>query len=156
MLNLICPICGAENDPGMDQCQECGADLIRESKLEHTDEKGFIQPSDDGQDLPDLLHALKRDGEISSDGQIQDQGSAPGELELKDSDSAQEGDVPDWLKRIRERTKQETDAAGEITQKLTAAQESLAEDRSISQHEDFASWIQGLKGDAVDESLGDV
>ena len=153
MQNLICPICGAENNPGTNHCQECGADLKQASKLENTDEKGFTLPSDDGQDLPDLLHALKRDGEISSDGQIQDEGSAPGELELKDSDQAQEADVPDWLKRIRERSKQETDAAGEITQKLTAAQESLAEDRSTSQHEDFASWIQGLKGDAVDESL---
>jgi hypothetical protein len=160
MRNLICPTCGAENQPGDNRCKECDAPLIdhHEETPTASDELNagsFPYTPQDEQDLPDLLHALKQDGEIPGEGHVLDarEREKAEDLDLSDSDPSQgEEDVPDWLRRIRERARKEEDAAGEITQKLSAAQESLIRAESENQHGDFTSWIQSLKGELGEET----
>lgn len=160
MRNLICPNCGAENKPGENRCKACNAPLIDHHEESPTASEApnagdFTYTPQDDQDLPDLLHALKQDGEISGEGHVLEAGEREkaNDLDLSDSDPSQGEDaVPDWLRRIRERARKEEDAAGEITQKLSAAQESLTRGESENQHEDFTSWIQGLKGIVGEET----
>jgi len=174
MLSLSCPNCGAENELGAERCQECNSPLVSGDGLESSISAAFAFSSQEEQDLPDLLSALKQDGEISTDGEVLNEENEAEAPDLGESGPSQEEeDIPDWLKRIRERAKEETDAAGEITQKLSAAQESLAKGKPASQEEEFASWIQGLRretdpdelaspsenaahGKEADEELGDA
>ena len=158
MLTKICPNCGAENEPDAQRCVACETRLVGYMENDRTDselpsEDAFtLQPSEE-QDLPDLLNALKQDGEITPDGPGFDDHEVSGmdESDLVQSDLSQEDDVPDWLRRIRERAQKEEDSAGEITQKITAAQENLARSESENEHENFASWIQSLRGDSEEE-----
>lgn len=157
MESLICPNCGAENEPTAKRCKECNALLVglhKENKPSTDDLKGkdinFLANND--QDLPGLLHALKQDGDITTDG-----GGVAGEGEgyasredeaFGDRDlSMDEEGIPEWLQRIRKRAKKETDAAGEITQKLSVTQENLAEDKLETHDRSFASWIESLRGE---------
>ncbi len=157
MGNLRCPKCGAENEAEAKRCKECDS-LLFDSQEESSTASDATAAEDikfdsqDKQDLPDLLHALKQDGEISSDGQVhEDRGEDDGSEILSPDTSQSEAEIPDWLRRIRERAKKEADAAGDITQKLTAAQESVTDGKLETQHENFASWIQSLRGETDEE-----
>ena len=158
MPEIICPKCGTKNKPEAEQCIACRAPLAAiidegQAASEPNTSEDLTLHATEGQDLPDLLKSLKQDGEISSDGELfEDQNTRlrpdPGEL---DSADTAEDDLPGWLRRIRERARQEGDAAGEITQKISAAQDSLASGRSVEQHENFAAWIESLRGDSGSE-----
>jgi hypothetical protein len=160
MLKVICQKCGFENEPEATQCLVCQAPLVQldnepRAVPDGNDQGDFSFHSPEGQDLPDLLKSLKQEGENSSGEPLFDE-SKPGlrdeEGAIEASNSTEE-DLPAWLRRIRERAKKESDAAGEITQKLTAARESLDMGISDEKHEDFATWIQSLRGD-TDEAPG--
>jgi len=62
------------------------------------------------------------------------------------SDELQD-EIPDWLLRIRQRTSEEPDSVGEITQKIQAAQESLVEDERADRQDHFSSWLEKLGDD---------
>ncbi|MEA3325818.1 MAG: zinc ribbon domain-containing protein [Chloroflexota bacterium] len=153
MTKLICPECSAENDSSAEHCCECGAsltleNLIESSKGEETDGDALNRVSTAETDLPGLLHALKQDGDVTDE----HDGSEPSpadDASLPDSEDKEEDRMlPDWLNRIRQRASEEADSAGEIIQKLSAAQENLAKEKRESHHEDFASWIQNVRDEA--------
>ncbi|MFW5713525.1 MAG: hypothetical protein ACOCYU_02520 [Brevefilum sp.] len=157
-LMIICPNCGVENEPGAKHCKACDALLAtsQEGDQEVSDSSAEdifpMHPSEE-QDLPDLLHSLKQDGEITTDGQVVDdaENRDADESELQHEENSPENEVPEWLQRIRDRARKEPDAAGEITQKLSAAQESLTKSESEDQEDNFASWIHSLRGETADE-----
>lgn len=150
---IICPECGTENSQDAILCEVCHAPLQKEEpssnispqRLDQDDFDLFNAAEDD---LPGLLHALKHDEDDLSKGESLSEEETP-DLEsedLFDSVDDHEGeDIPDWLHRIRQRANEEEDSAGEITQKISAAKESLAGETRTSQHESFESWIQKLR-----------
>jgi len=156
---LICPECGAENSLTAERCWQCDLSLtdvplsdIMGSSESSEDDFDLLAPEEN--DLPGLLHALKEDGDISetADGLLNaDATSSPSSPDVfgpPDSEDAE--DIPDWLQRIRKRANEEPDSVGEITQKMVAAKESLEEEKSETQHENFTSWIQKLR-DPMDD-----
>jgi hypothetical protein len=151
---IICPECGAENPEDATFCEVCHAPLIVDEESDLISPKSLDQDDFDllnaaEDDLPGLLHALKQDDQSLSSGEGNLEEGEPG-LESDDlfnPDEEQEGnEIPDWLHRIRERASEEDDSVGEITQKISAAKDSLAGEKRSSQHESFESWIQKLRG----------
>jgi len=159
---LICPECGAENDLTAESCQECGASLldVLPSTLSNQEELGqddLSVFSQDDHDLPDLLNALKREDDL----QVEegDQGGYPEMPEESPSEGldfggAEDENIPDWLKRIRERASREKDSSGEITQKIKAARESLEGGKDVEEHENYESWIKYLRVQGIDKGAG--
>jgi hypothetical protein len=168
----LCPECSAENEIDAEFCQECHAPLPDE------DSSAFIPPQGPDQedfellnsmedDLPGLLHALKQENDVSieDDGENQESGTAAEEPDdlFAAEDLGEDEDVPDWLHRIRQRASDEEDSVGEITQKISAAKDSLESDKRTTQRENFESWIQKLRspiggfvaGELKEEGLGE-
>jgi len=162
MAVLICPECGAENTPGDEYCWSCRRaltdvepvnDAVQDEPLGgHLDE---LLNSEE--DLPGLLHALRQDGNIDGEqGDAEDVQSGEFHDSLGQASSGQSGreeEIPEWLRRIRQRAKQEKDSIGEVTQKISAAQESLADEKRSSQHESYADWIERLHQDFSQEQV---
>jgi hypothetical protein len=162
MARILCPVCGAEQPPDAEICQVCQASLANvepvsvEGPQEHREEKEGFLPHAEG-DLPELLRSLKQDGDLRDEASKKeaDQSSAPGEpLEVQE-DADGETELPDWLYRIRQRAQTEIDSAGEITQKLRAAQESLDDEKKLSQQRQFESLIDTIHGEDTPDSPGE-
>lgn len=157
---IICPECGAENPENATFCEVCHAPLQFDEQEhiigpQHPDQDDFDLLNAAEDDLPGLLHALKQEqeeDELSTGESISGEETPPLEPEdMFDLAEDQVGDdIPDWLHRIRQRASTEEDSAGEITQKISAAKESLAGEKRSSQHESFESWIQKLRGPVGD------
>jgi hypothetical protein len=151
---LICPECGAENVEDAEFCLVCHADLKGDTTLEfidpqQADQDDFDLLNGEEEDLTDILHALKQPEEdaVLEDETQEDQLPAVEPEEGFDEGEAQEDEgIPDWLHRIRQRATEEDDSLGEITQKISAAKESLKGDKPEAQHENFESWIEKLRG----------
>jgi hypothetical protein len=155
---LICPECGTENSLDAESCQNCAASLVDVSPVDRPEQE---KPTEDDirlvdepeNDLPELLHALKQaeDSDISEDAIQNDRdGSSPDSEAIFGAEEViEDEDVPEWLQRIRERTQQEEDSVGEITQKISAAKESVEESHSKDQRDNFESWIQQLRDQAT-------
>jgi len=151
---LICPECGAENPEDAIFCEVCHTSLVNDdsstlpgSQQSDQDDFDLLNTADD--DLPGLLHALKQEDENlpTGDEMSEDEGSLLDSEDLFEQDEGQDSDdIPDWLHRIRQRANEEEDSVGEITQKISAAKESLDGSKRSSQHESFESWIQKLRG----------
>jgi len=149
----ICPVCGAENVEDEEFCRVC------ETPLEKNESSAFVEPQQSDQDefdlmnadeddLPSLLHALKHEDEKrTTENEMQEKETSSLQSEdLFESEESQDNeDIPDWLHRIRQRASEEDDSVGEITQKISAAKESLGGSKRSSQHESFESWIQKLR-----------
>lgn len=168
MSTLICPECGAENPLDSERCHNCNA-LLNESSLEEQIEaQGELEEpidllSQTDHDLPDLLHALKQEdglpdleGEqegLSSEDFVEtytlsgsDELQTDGEFDEPENPPEETADeIPEWLRRVRQRASEEPDSVGEITQKIQAAEESLVEEKSIDQHGHFSSWLGKLR-----------
>ena len=152
---IICPECGAENPEDAVICGVCHTSLEKDESALNIEPQKASQDNFDllntpEDDLPGLLHALKQeDNGLSKDDQAPEEDSSPA-LESEDifetDDDQESEDIPDWLHRIRQRASEEEDSAGEVTQKISAAKESLAGEKRSSQHENFESWIQNLRG----------
>jgi hypothetical protein len=159
MFEIICPHCGAQNLSEAERCSECDARLFGGAKGTNSSEETSVPDEisfdrQDEPDLPDLLHALKQDGEITSNGQVFERNAESHQQGPNPKGMSQsEGDVPDWLQRIRARAREEADAAGEITQKLSAAQESIKDSSLESQEENFSSWIHNLRGEPGEKGV---
>jgi len=149
MTNIICPECGAENEPSAQICVECGVSLTVEHLIENAEIEEPIgdeldRLSEAETDLPGLLHALKQEDsppDKADEGDHSENEDTPSESHLVDEQKTQ----PGWLDRIRQRVNEEEDASGEMVQKLSAAQESLAQKKKEGQDEDFSSWIKQLR-----------
>lgn len=158
---IFCPECGAENSANAAFCEVCHTPLQNEEpesiiSPHQPDQDDFDLLNAAEDDLPGLLHALKQEQEedtLSAGESISGEETPPIEPEdIFDSPEDQVGDdIPDWLHRIRQRASTEEDSAGEVTQKISAAKESLAGEKRSSQHESFESWIQKLR-----RPVGDV
>ncbi len=158
---LICPDCGAENDLTAESCQACGASLLKVIPSTSSNSPGSEQDdldvfSYDDHDLPELLNALKQEGDLQ-EGENDQAGNfglpeeAPGG---GFNFGVEEENIPAWLKRIRERARKERDSIGDITQKLEAAREHLDGDKSAEEHGNYESWIQHLHGQEFDKGAG--
>ncbi len=156
---IICPECGENNQPNAAECQHCGFVLPvinssqgPESFNLYGEDFNPLPQADN--DLPELFHSVKHDGSMDSEDEpFSDGGDS---TTLNTGRSTPEGDFsegteePDWLKRIRQRAKEEADSMGDITQRISAAQESLAEEISNQQRQEFDSVIQGIRDNPED------
>lgn len=159
---LICPECGAQNDRTAESCQECSASLLDVlPSTQHPSEElqgdGLSAFSQDDQDLPELLNALKQDDNLQID--ADDQGALSEMAEESDSEgagfeAADQKNIPDWLMRIRERVSREKDSSGEITQKIKAARDRLEGGKDVEEHANYQLWIKRLRNQGVEEDAG--
>ena len=157
---LICPECGEHNPLDAEICQVCQASLMDVAPSEEPipsepeqDDFDLFAASD--ADLPDLLESLKQDS-LPLDAE-----TLPGinlndgsEETSPDSDSPEEEKAPDWLDVVRKRAQEEEDAVGDLSKRVSDAQENLKQEKRESQHEDFESWIQKLREEARDKAAG--
>lgn len=163
---LICPECGTENPLDAESCQHCAASLADVLPVDRPEEEKPVEDDvnladEPENDLPELLHALKQTGDSDVGEDVTQNGS---DTSSPDSEAifgveevVEDEDIPEWLQRIRERAQQEEDSVGEITQKISAAKESLEESQSKDQRDNFESWIEGLRDQArqtPDSTLG--
>lgn len=162
---LICPDCQEENPLTAEYCQKCNASLSGVAAEDFSSSLGSEQDDLDllphaEDDLPGLLHALKNEEDVSvDDDETPDyrEDTASESLDLFDSDQPGENEeVPDWLHRVRQRASEETDSVGEITQKISAAKDSLIGEESESRRENFESWIKNIKGEETDEQAEEL
>lgn len=159
---LICPVCGAESQPDAETCRVCatslaGVDPTAEAHLQDADHDEMLPRAQD--DLPDLLRSLRQEDDLSNFSAPVD-GDLPESPEGTDDTQSQEDiepepDVPEWLDRIRQRAQTETDAAGEITQKIFAAQASLNDEKKEDQLRKFDFLIQKIHGEDHEHSPKD-
>jgi hypothetical protein len=113
----------------------------------------FGDLSNSEQDLPGLLQSLKKDGEIGDldepAGTAESESAPPASVDLDGifaaDEPAEEEKIPDWLAKIRQRAKEDPDAVGDITQKLSAALETLADDKDETRRDEFQSWIENIR-----------
>ena len=154
---LICPECGTENPIDAESCQKCAASLEEVSPVDRPEQENPTEDelslvNEPENDLPELLHALKQtqDSEVIEDAiQNNRDASSPDSTSIFGAEEVFEDEgVPEWLQHIRERAQQEEDSVGEVTQKISAAKESLDDNRSKDQRENFESWIQQLRNQA--------
>lgn len=151
---LICPECGAENVEDAEFCHVCHANLKGDTTVEfidpqQNDQDDFGLLNGEEEDLTDILHALKQTEEeaVLADETQEDQLRIDEPEDGFDEGEAKEDEgIPDWLHRIRQRATEEDDSLGDITQKISAAKESLKGDKPEEQHENFESWIEKLRG----------
>lgn len=157
---LICPECGEHNPLEAEICRVCQASL---ADVVPSEEPATPEPEQDdfdlfatGEgDLPDLLESLKQEG-LPLEAE-----TLPG-IDLNDDtdqffrngESTGEKQTPNWLEVVRKRAQQEEDAVGDLSKRLSDAQENLKQEKRESQHEDFESWIQRLREEARDKAAG--
>ena len=151
MTIIICPECGAKNPLTASRCHQCDASLVEVEPIESIDLEDSDHFPSAEEDLPGLLNALKSD-----------EGSpSPVEPDMEEPDEDQnkstlDEDVPEWLQRIRKRAKEEKDAIGPITQKISAAAASLIEENKEMQRQNFESWIKQINEEAQDEQVESI
>jgi hypothetical protein len=154
MAVLICPECGADNLLDAEQCQLCGASLEGVIPADPPQDDALPLPQAD-EDLTDLLSSLRQDevlGEISAEHQEGSPPASEAEMAEENPDGADdETEVPEWLNRIRQRAQTEPDSVGEITQKISAARESLEAEKNKVQQSQFEDLLQKIHGE--DEAL---
>lgn len=151
---ITCPECGAENLEDAEFCIVCHAQLREDSTLafvdpQQSDQDGFDLLNGEEDDLPGLLHALKQEDEAETAEDKSRENELPSitpEDEFGKEDIQEDEGIPGWLDRVRQRATEEEDSTGEITQKISAAKESLKGDKRSTQHENFETWIQKLRG----------
>lgn len=147
---LICPECRAENPPELKNCWICMASLEGVTPAELPQDDSILLPQAED-DLTDLLHSLKQDddlGQISTenDEDLQSSLEADTEIESPQGDD-EEPELPEWLNRIRQRAQTEPDSVGEITQKISAAKESLEAENNEGQPRPLEDLIHKIHGD---------
>ncbi|MDY6847024.1 MAG: zinc ribbon domain-containing protein [Chloroflexota bacterium] len=165
---ITCPECGAENFDDAEFCIVCHAHLREDSTSafidpQQPDQDDFDLLMGEEDDLPGLLNALKQaDGDETAEDRTQENelSAITPEDEFDEEDTQEDQGIPGWLHRVRQRATEEEDSTGDITQKISAAKESLKGDKPSSQHENFETWIQKLRdpiGGVVDREpeLGD-
>jgi hypothetical protein len=157
---LICPECGTENPLAAERCQKCGFSLmdVTPSPSIEPEEPGQddmdLFPQEEKHDLPDLLNALKQDGELEPVDAQDERNSNESEEDSSQAGSADKGHDSDWLTRVRQRVHQDEDSMGEITQDIEHAQEEAEGQAENLSRPDFDSWLQRLRDQARDEAAG--
>ena len=161
MTVLICPECGAENPLEAESCRECGASLVNILPSEKPGEdlpgdEPFDFASQDANDLPDLLQSLKQEDDLSTLDETQEPSEPDGSEESPSKEPQEEDTLPEWLRRIRQRAQEEEDSVGEITQKIAAAKDTLADDKQGQQHENFSAWLESVQKEEKQKSIEDT
>ena len=120
-----CPVCNKINPADLEVCAFCGASL-----------KPDQPPAQPAEDLPDWLNDLRTD-----ESPAQPEDNAPGEaFDSATPAGGTDGEVPDWLSRIRDRSKTEPGEPGDFT-------DQPAED---------ADWMKDLSSDPPAGAPGDT
>ena len=117
MADVRCPNCGKDNPVEAEKCLFCGELLSTENP---------IVPEDQAEDATDWLSGL-RSGDWQSQGEPAEESDEP----------AAEGDIPDWLSRVRARTQEEPGT------ELPSEQPS---EEQAAPGEDL-DWLKSLGGD---------
>jgi len=118
-------------------------------------------------DLPDLLRDLheensndartRESSSVSQSGGA-DEGSGQNDNAAKDEQPAEPEagkDIPEWLKKVRQRVGDEGDAYGDLVKKVSARDSSLEEDVDKELRRQFDDWIGRLRSDAQQEAARD-
>ena len=100
MADLRCPMCGKSNPPQAETCQHCQA------RLKPLMATPPAIPPEDGGDA-DWLRGLRDEGVLG-----EETPAAP--TPPAEEPTLPEGEMPDWLARIRQRTQTEEDALSRI------------------------------------------
>ena len=111
----ICPNCGQENASHTMRCIRCGQELEGLFELEGFETTGYSD-GENSENIPtptaEILASLDESPLLSD----LDEGKADQEIQTEFTENEPGGDKgsPDWLERIRQRAKEEEDAAGEL------------------------------------------
>jgi hypothetical protein len=156
---LICPECGEHNPTDAAFCQACQASLegvmpFEEPASQEPEEIGFgpLETGDD--DLPDFLESLRQEDLPPDDEDLPAFELSGDSGETPQQEEPHEAPTPEWLDVVRKRAQEEEDAVGELSKRISDAQENLKQEKRESQHEDFESWIQKLRDEARDKAAG--
>ncbi len=137
------------------------ASALNALKAEDDKVSGSLFPEAE-KDLPDLLRDLHEENssyvravESSSVSQssVVDEGS--GQKVEQPAESKAGEDIPEWLKKVRQRVGDEGDAYGDLVKKVSARDSSLEEDVDKELRGQFEDWIGRLRSDAQQEAARD-
>jgi hypothetical protein len=147
---LICPECGADNPPEAEKCWICMASLEGITPADAVQDDSTLLPHAED-DLTDLLNSLKLDddlGQISAENGEDLTSSLEADAEMESPQGEdEEPELPEWLNRIRHRAQTEPDSVGEITQKISAAKESLDAEKNEQQQRQFEDLLHKIHGE---------
>src|SRR5271157_678695 len=124
MADIVCPNCGKPNPAGSKTCRYCNSSLTAADNSS----KIPIPPAGKADDTPDWLNSLRSD--TSSLPAWNEHGAD----ENPPSGNLAEGDVPDWLQRIRERNQETSDEA-------TQPEHEDAAEQASSEKEQPPDWL---------------
>ena len=142
------------------------ASALNALKTEYDKASGSLFPEAD-KDLPDLLRGLHEENSnyaraVKSSSVSQSNGvdEVPGQ---KDDAAADEQppeskageDIPEWLKKVRQRVGDEGDAYGDLVKKVSARDSSLEEEMDKELSVQFEDWIGRLRNDARQDAARD-
>lgn len=134
MADLRCPMCGKNNPPQAETCQYCQARL-----------KSVTPSPSEGGGEADWLRDLRDDGVLGEQPQAPAT-PAPFSGQEPTPGSIPEGEMPDWLSRIRQRTSVEEDALSQI-----GSAPKIEEDLTTA-GEEVPDWLRDLPLDGSDSS----
>lgn len=159
----LCPSCGALNLPSAKICHDCGYDLSAPPPENNPDQTSPLDLFPEAhKDLPDLLHDLREESQTDHQKQLaaleahrkaaaEPVDSASQEAAEVDDTAEPAADVdavpeiPDWLAKIRERSRMELKAS---------VNNAPAADKPQDQRRDqFNRWLENLQPDET-ESAG--
>ncbi|MDR3575510.1 MAG: hypothetical protein P4L50_16750 [Anaerolineaceae bacterium] len=135
MADIVCPKCGKPNPAGSTTCRYCKTPLTAAVN----NPPASTAPAGNSDDTPDWLNSLRGDTASASSW------NEPAAEENASANGISEGEVPDWLHRIRERN-QEGDEAGQSTGPENAGQ-------SFSDNKDeLPDWLNQTTSNASSSS----
>ena len=112
----ICPHCGQPNSAYTLRCIHCGEELEELFELqgfETSQVPGSEEPEDEMASMDQMLAALD-DSPLLEDAEQEDADQPTDEAETEELEPGPGSDTPDWLEKVRQRAKEEQDAAGEL------------------------------------------
>ena len=159
--SLICPHCGEENLPGATRCLHCGLPLDQAFAIDGVEDANDPLAgsfSAEGEkDLPDILRDLHNEnlnaGQDMAHSQIlpdskQDEADA-NNLSQEPVDALEtnetEGQIPDWLERVRRRAQTETDSSGDFIKKVSARDNVFSEGDQAQVEGELNDWLGQIR-----------
>ncbi len=112
----ICPHCGQENSVYTLRCIRCGQELEALFELEGFDHSTLSAEDKSEEDLApmaEILASLDQSPLLADSNQVEEDHQEEA-AETVSGEPSFDKDAPDWLERIRQRAKEEEDAAGEL------------------------------------------